>query len=111
MINYNDSAALLTFEEENLNSVDAMLTHEQETRNDATKTLLAFTLHTRPNYQVNWHHEHLAMMLDRIASGQCRRLMVFMPPQHGKSELVSRRIPSSSTTMGRTRWRCVCGNR
>ena len=27
-------------------------------------------------------------MLDQIAGGRCRRLMVFMPPQHGKSELV-----------------------
>src|SRR5262245_4055740 len=60
----------------------------------AKETLLAFTQHTRPNYQVNWHHEHLATMLDRIATGQCRRLMVFMPPQHGKSELVSRRFPA-----------------
>ena len=27
-------------------------------------------------------------------SGECRRLMVFMPPQHGKSELVARRFPA-----------------
>ena len=33
-------------------------------------------------------------MLDRVATGKCRRLMVFMPPQHGKSELVSRRFPA-----------------
>jgi hypothetical protein len=43
---------------------------------------------------VNWHHEHLAKMLDRVATGKCRRLMIFMPPQHGKSELVSRRFPA-----------------
>ena len=29
-----------------------------------------------------------------MAAGLCRRLMVFMPPQHGKSELVSRRFPA-----------------
>ena len=33
-------------------------------------------------------------MLDLVAAGRCRRLMVFMPPQHGKSELVSRRFPA-----------------
>jgi len=33
-------------------------------------------------------------MLDRVATGDCKRLMVFMPPQHGKSELVSRRFPA-----------------
>ena len=42
----------------------------------------------------NWHHVKLAKKLDRIARRQCRRLMVFMPPQHGKSELVSRRLPA-----------------
>ena len=60
-------------------------------------SLLAFTQHTRPNYRVNWHHKTLAKMLDRVAAGDCRRLMVFMPPQHGKSELVSRRFPASNT--------------
>lgn len=32
----------------------------------------------------------LAEALQRVADGQCTRLMVFMPPRHGKSELVSR---------------------
>jgi predicted phage terminase large subunit-like protein len=63
-------------------------------RKTARETLLAFTEHTRPDYRTNWHHETLAEMLDRVAAGNCRRLMVFMPPQHGKSELVSRRFPA-----------------
>lgn len=29
-------------------------------------------------------------MLQRVADGELRRVMVFMPPRHGKSELVSR---------------------
>jgi predicted phage terminase large subunit-like protein len=66
-----------------------------EEKNKSAKTdLLSFTRATKPNYRVNWHHEHLAKMLDRVATGDCRRLMVFMPPQHGKSELVSRRFPA-----------------
>jgi predicted phage terminase large subunit-like protein len=32
----------------------------------------------------------LAAVLQRVADGELRRLMVFMPPRHGKSELVSR---------------------
>ena len=66
--------------------------------NDALKAakefLLPFTLFTKPDYRPNWHHKELARLLDRVADGQCRRLMVFMPPQHGKSELVSRRFPA-----------------
>ena len=63
-------------------------------RETARTDLLAFTRHTRPKYRVNWHHKTLAAMLDRVAAGEYRRLMVFMPPQHGKSELVSRRFPA-----------------
>ena len=61
---------------------------------EAKTTLLAFTRFTKPDYRTNWHHQRLAEKLDRVATGQCRRLMVFLPPQHGKSELVSRRFPA-----------------
>ncbi len=60
----------------------------------ATQSLLAFTTHTKPDYQTNWHHEALCDCLDRFVTGNLRRLMVFMPPRHGKSELVSRRLPA-----------------
>lgn len=60
----------------------------------ATQSLLAFTTHTKPDYVVNWHHEALCRQLDRFVHGDLRRLMVFMPPRHGKSELVSRRLPA-----------------
>lgn len=60
----------------------------------ATQALIAFTVYTRADYEVNWHHEEVASALDRVLAGKCRRLMVFMPPQNGKSELVSRRFPA-----------------
>src|SRR5271166_5420798 len=63
-------------------------------RDYARKNLLPFTAYTKPDYTTNWHHEELAKKLDLVASGRCPRLMVFMPPQHGKSELVSRRFPA-----------------
>lgn len=43
---------------------------------------------------MNWHHEALCNTLDRWLFGDISRLMVFMPPRHGKSELVSRRLPA-----------------
>ena len=58
------------------------------------KSLLAFTAYTKPDYHAHWHHQALAAKLDEVAAGHCRRLMVFLPPQHGKSELVSRRFPA-----------------
>ncbi len=60
----------------------------------ARLNLLSFTTYTKPDYAVNWHHAELARKLNEVAAGRCRRLMIFMPPQHGKSELVSRRFPA-----------------
>lgn len=60
----------------------------------ARKDLLAFTLYTKEDYQVNWHHRELAKKLNLFALGKVKYLMVFMPPRHGKSELVSRRLPA-----------------
>lgn len=45
-------------------------------------------------YDVNWHHDLLAHELDMVRTGETTRLAVFMPPQHGKSELVSRLWPA-----------------
>lgn len=41
----------------------------------------------KPEY--DWHPEHLAecrRWLDKVTSGECKRLMLFLPPRHGKSE-------------------------
>lgn len=56
--------------------------------------MLSFTSYTKPDYEVNWHHEVLCDHLDRLFTGEIRRLMVFMPQRQGKSELVSRRFPA-----------------
>jgi len=60
----------------------------------AREDLLAFTLYTKDNYDVNWHHRHLCDKLNAFTRGDIKYLMVFMPPRHGKSELVSRRFPA-----------------
>ena len=60
----------------------------------ARKSLLNFTLYTKPDYQVNWHHRVLCNELDKLVTGENKRLMVFMPPRNGKSELGSRRFPA-----------------
>jgi len=60
----------------------------------ARKNILAFTKYTMPDYYINWHHRILCNYLDRFVDGEIKRLMVFMPPRHGKSELVSRRLPA-----------------
>lgn len=43
---------------------------------------------------MNWHHEVIADALDRVAKKELKRLIISMPPRHGKSELISRKAPA-----------------
>lgn len=63
-------------------------------RRRARQKLIDFTVYTKPDYEVNWHHRVLCSYLDRFVAGDIKRLMVSCPPRHGKSELVSRRLPA-----------------
>ena len=47
-----------------------------------------------PSYRWYKHCEVLVNVLQRIADGELKRVMVFMPPRHGKSQLVSRMFPA-----------------
>lgn len=60
----------------------------------ARRNLLSFTEYTKDNYQTAWFHKLLCHKLDLLVKGDIKRLIVSMPPQHGKSELVSRRLPA-----------------
>ena len=45
-------------------------------------------------FQVSRHHKVIAQALTEVENGNIKRLMVTLPPQHGKSELISRRFTS-----------------
>lgn len=75
-------------------SLENLPTLEEIQQEKARRNLIDFTTWTSPGYQVNWHHENLAELLTKMERGDIKRLMVFMPPRHGKSELVSRRFPA-----------------
>ena len=62
-------------------------------RNRARRSLLNFCLYTKADYQIAWHLEQLAAKLESVERGECKRLIVTMPPRHGKSEMVSLRFP------------------
>ena len=70
----------------------SLLVEEEMER--ARNGLLAFTLYTKPDYEVNWHHRAACRKLNQFARGEIKRLLFKMPPRHGKSELVSRRLPA-----------------
>ncbi len=63
-------------------------------RDDAKRDLVAFTQYTFPRYRAARHHRLIAAQLERILTGEIDRLMLLVPPRHGKSELASRRFPA-----------------
>jgi predicted phage terminase large subunit-like protein len=48
----------------------------------------------RDGYQTNWHLDVLADRLDRVRSGQIKRLIVNLPPRHLKSLAASVALPA-----------------
>jgi predicted phage terminase large subunit-like protein len=58
------------------------------------RKLLAFTEFTNPAYVRAQHHAQIADKLEAVERGEIDRLMIFMPPRHGKSELASKRFPA-----------------
>src|SRR5689334_2662834 len=48
-----------------------------------------------PAHRWDWPHlVYIRERLERIARGELRRLMIFCPPRHGKSELASVHFPA-----------------
>lgn len=66
---------------------------EQLTRR-AQSDLLSFTIATFPTFEPADFHRRYYHALDQFAKGEIRKLAVFMPPQHGKSEGSTRRLPA-----------------
>lgn len=60
----------------------------------ARRYLVDFTEYTNPAYAPAGHHRLITAALERVERGEVDRLMIFMPPRHGKSELASRKFPA-----------------
>ena len=63
-------------------------------RRMARGNLIAFTEYTFERYRAAPHHHLIADKLEAVARGEIKRLMIFMPPRNGKSELASVRFPA-----------------
>ena len=59
-----------------------------------TIPLLAYAIGHWEGYKPAEHHRLIADKLHDVADGKCKRLMIFMPPRHGKSMLASEYFPS-----------------
>ena len=55
---------------------------------------MGFIRYTMPDFQPSAHHHALTEKLDQVIAGTCTRLIVTMPPRHGKSEIGSKKLPA-----------------
>lgn len=71
----------------------------------ARDSLIDFTRFTMPSpedpddvsisqFEDARHHRLIAKKLEEVERGTCKRLIITMPPRHGKTELASRRFPA-----------------
>ena len=90
------SGALHTIPDQDLREM--LLLEEQlkklETREAAQTSFMAYVSHVYDGFIVGRHHKIIAEKLERIASGDLKRLIVNMPPRHSKSEFASYLMPS-----------------
>lgn len=80
---------------ENLSPHDRALWFKRAEQLHARKHLLNFTQYTKPDYKVNFHHKIICNSITDFLTNPLRnRLMIYVGPGRGKSELVSRRTPA-----------------
>lgn len=81
-----------------LRELGLALAHELNDVWPARENFAAFTKYTKKDILFGWFHQTLCDALDQflldVMAGKQPRLMVFAPPRHGKSEVVSRRFPA-----------------
>ena len=74
--------------------VKYMLALKERLVRESRTDLLRFTLSTMPTFDPADFHRRYYGVLTKFAHNEIKKLMVFMPPQHGKSEGSTRRLPS-----------------
>jgi predicted phage terminase large subunit-like protein len=65
---------------------------EKQARAAASASLIALAKLTFRGYEASWHHRRIARALERVAREPDARLIITMPPRHGKTELASVRF-------------------
>lgn len=79
-------------------TIDAKVRKELALRILTRKRLLPFVERFSPDYQAGWVHKDICNRLEQfsrdVAEKKSPRLMLFMPPRHGKSTLASISFPA-----------------
>src|SRR5262245_32029059 len=78
--------SLSTLDGRSLLGLEKAAQRESQHRTSA-RSLIDFTCYTNPRYEPAGLHRQIAEQLERVERGEVDRLMLLVPPRHGKSEL------------------------
>ena len=63
-------------------------------RGEAKQDFMKFVNTVWPTFIHGDHHEKMAKAFERVVNGECKRLIINMPPRHTKSEFASYLLPA-----------------
>ena len=63
-------------------------------REEARESFMTFVKKVWPHFIEGAHHKRMANAFERVARGECKRLIINMPPRHTKSEFASYLLPA-----------------
>ena len=82
--------------ETELRVLDKQLIHLEKLkeRELSQEKFIQFTARVWPTFISGRHHKRMAEAFERVARGECKRLIINMPPRHTKSEFASYLLPA-----------------
>ena len=82
-------------EKEQISLLQELATFEELlSKETAQKDFLEFVKKMWPEFISGRHHAKMARAFERVANGECKRLIINMPPRHTKSEFASYLLPA-----------------
>ena len=82
--------------ESDMRVLEAQLTklEKLKDRELSQEKFIKFVERVWPTFISGAHHKRMANAFERVASGECKRLIINMPPRHTKSEFASYLLPA-----------------
>lgn len=84
-----------------MNNIEELSEQEQRSlivKKASIEGLIEFACAVDPKYDPQWFHKKIASKLEevyyRVLKGESPRVMIFMPPRHGKSDLATQKYPA-----------------
>jgi len=71
-----------------------LLQLELQARNNSRESFSYYMRFVDPEYDQQWFHKLIADKCQDLYEGKFKKLMIFVPPQHGKSTIVTQNFPA-----------------